>query len=73
MKEFKIGNYPFSEWTNKMLEKAEEMAKCELSDWDVLALIDYMAGYVSEDEERLDQALEAIGLYDDENEDEDED
>ena len=63
MKNYKIGNFPFSEWTSKMLEKAEEMIHRELSDWEILELIDYMAGYVSHDEERLDQALDAIGLY----------
>jgi len=65
MKEIKVGNYQFSEWTNKVLERAEKMLReetpdYELSDIDALRIIDYIVGFVSGDEDSLEQALEFL-------------
>lgn len=62
MRQYKIDNYEFSEWTNKMLNKVEEKVGHKLSEREVLSLIDDLVGYVCEDEERLEQSIDATIL-----------
>ena len=65
MKQYMCKGYPFSEWTNKMLEKVEKQIGCELNEFQILMLMDYLVGFVSEKDDYVQQALEATGLSDD--------
>ena len=64
MRKYKISDYTFSDWTNKMLNKAEEIAGQKLTEKEIFELIDDMLGYVAEDTERLEQSMSAVGLID---------
>lgn len=62
MKEYEINGVVLSNWTNEFLEKCEEVISEELSETDIVHLLDYAVGFGFTDdlEDLAKQTVEAV-------------
>lgn len=62
--EYEIDGFPMSEWTNRLLTKCEEIKGDDLTDEDILRIIDYAMGFAYDDNGEMDgiaeQTMEAL-------------
>lgn len=62
MKEYEINGTPLSKWTNEFLEKCEEIRGEDLSDEEIIYLLDYAVGFgLTDDVDQVaEQTVEAV-------------
>ena len=62
MKEYEINGTPLSKWTNEFLEKCEEIRGEDLSDEEIIYLLDYSVGFgLTDDVDQVaEQTVEAV-------------
>ena len=62
VKEYEINGTPLSKWTNEFLEKCEEIRGEDLSDEDIIYLLDYAVGFgLTDDVDQVaEQTVEAV-------------